>query len=253
MKTRSLLTLAFCASIASSACGNRARNAADVAPPPLPAPTRPTDVLVSAHFGQPNATVESLGQIMGQSIPAPLLLALGLGVDSTIISASDLTQPMDMFLIGTAEHPELVFVFTPTPAAQFRSTLTNRFRLVRAENLGERLDPQNAAPNAPPPRGTRCAIVGVPGPNPQRLVCANRLSGLERAGRFAAYESQRLAAEHRDLAIDVDGATVREALTPLLTRAIDENSQALAASAADERRRHDRAPDLGDPEAAFAI
>jgi hypothetical protein len=208
-------------------------------------------VLVSAHFGQPRATVATLGQIVGTQIPFELGLALLLGVEGMVFVASDTAQPIDVFVTGTVDHPDLVYVLTPQPAERFRSTLSNRFRLVRQEGLGERLDPQNAGPRANV-RGTRCAIVGVPGALPQRLVCANRLEALEHAGRFAAYESQRLHDEHGDLLVDVDGATARNTLTPVLTRAIDENTQSLAANAAEERRRHDREPDLGDPEAALS-
>ncbi|MEI8254730.1 MAG: tetratricopeptide repeat protein, partial [Deltaproteobacteria bacterium] len=243
------LALTFTVSSAL-ACGHRAATRPDVTAAVLPPPVRPNDVLLSAHFGQPRATVDALSTLTGSRIPFELGLALALGVDGTVMAASDTTRPIDLFVTGTPQHPDVVFVFTPATASQFRSTLSNRFRLVRVETLGERLDPQNQPARAPA-RGTRCAIVGVPGPLPARIVCASRLEALEHAGRFAAYESQRLADTRGDMAIDVDGATARAALAPLATRAIDENNQALAATAAEERRRHDHAPDLGDPEAAL--
>ncbi len=238
--------------VALFACGHRTPARPDVAAAVLPPPPRPSDVLLSAHFGQPRATVDALSALTGQRIPFELGLALALGVDGTVMAASDTTRPIDLLVTGTIEHPDVVFVFTPATASQFRSTLSNRFRLVRVETLGERLDPLNQPPRVAP-RGTRCAVVGVPGPLPARIVCANRLEALEHAGRFAAYESQRLADTRGDVMLDVDGATARSALGPLATRAIDENNQALAATAADERRRHARAPDLGDPEAALNI
>ena len=231
------------------ACGHRSSASPDVAPRALPPPPTPTDVLLTAHFGQPRTTVDALSQVVGSRIPFELGLALVLGVDSTVLAASDTSQPIDFLVTGTAEHPEVVFALTPGPANQFRSTLGNRFRLVRVETLGERLDPQNAGAGAV--RGTRCAIVGVPGPVPSRIVCSSHLESLERVGRYAAYQSQRLSGDHHDVIADVDGATARTAIVPMLQHAIDENTQSLAASAADERRRHDRAPDLGDPEAAL--
>src|SRR6185369_6940564 len=95
-----------------AACSHHPTARPDVAPPPLPPPTRPTDVLVSAHFGQPRATVEALSALTGSRIPFELGLALALGVDGTILAASDTSQPIDFFVTGTADHPDVVFVLT---------------------------------------------------------------------------------------------------------------------------------------------
>jgi hypothetical protein len=213
----------------------------------LPPPARPTDVIALAHFGQPQATVSSVGTLLGTPVPFQIALAV-LGFDSTLLSASDLTQPIDVVMTGSGEQPDVLVVFTPAALSSFRATLSGRYRFVPMSGVGDRLDPRTGTAS-----GLRCAVVGVPGDVPSRIVCATRLEALDHAARFAAYESQRRAGEHADAIVDVDGAGARAAFLSSVQRSLQDTTQDLAQTAADERRRHTAPPAFGDPEAVIAI
>jgi hypothetical protein len=241
------LALGACGRSSSSTAPAAARDAAPPAPPP---PARPAGLLLEAHFGQPRATATALGQLMGSRLPLELGLALSLGISSTVLSAADLTRPLDVVVAGTAEQPHVVWVFTPGAQNLLRSTLAARYRLTPVPGLGDQLEPRT--PGAARSREAHCALVHVPGPA-ERIVCSQQPEGLAYAGRYAAYAAQQRAEETGDGWMELDGAAARTVLWPRVRRSVEALAQELAGSAATARREHVRPPDFGDPEAVVAM
>jgi hypothetical protein len=213
----------------------------------LPAPERPGDLVAVAHFGSPQATVTAAGNVLGTAIPFQIALAV-LGFDSTVLAASDLTQPIDLAVVGSGEHPDLLVSLTPGALSAFRPTLSGRYRFTPMPDVGERLDARSGTGE-----GLHCAVVGVPGPLAARIVCATRVEALAHAARFLAFESQRRAAEHTDLVVDASGPAARALVVSNVEPPLEDLVRSLAETAADARRHHVEAPALGDPEAVVAI
>lgn len=217
----------------------------------LPPPQRPEDVLAEVHFGQPRASVTTLGTMLGTRLPFELGLSLALGIDSTILAATDTSKPMDVVILGRERPTDALLVLTPGASNTLRNTLSARYRLTPIAGLGERLDPRT--PQGRRNHGPHCAIIGVQSTIPSRIVCANRFEALARAGRYAAHLSQRRADDSTDALVEIDGSVARTALLPTLRRAIEDLARGLAQSAAEQRRVHTRPPDFGDPEALVAM
>ena len=214
----------------------------------LPPPTRPSNVFAEVHLGQPRATADSAGQIMGTHLPLELGLAVGLGVDSTVLSAVDTSRPIDAVFVGTGSRPEMLVVLTPSDESQMRTVLQTRYRFVPVEGLGDQLEQISGRSQA-----LRCALVAVPGLPSSRVVCASRAGALEHAGRYAAYESAAHANDHNDLVLDADGSAARTALLPIVQQMLDSAGRSLQASASDPQAIHTPTPSYGDPHALAAL
>ncbi len=215
----------------------------------LPPPARPVDVLAEAHFGHPRSTVERLGRLVGMRVPLDLGLALGLGVDSSVLSAGDTHRPIDVIVTGTAERQDMLLVFTPASNSQLRPTLSGRFRFTPVAGLGERLDPRDAHRD----QRLHCAVVSVTGTIDRRIVCTERAEALTHAGRWAAFRSAERADDTHDMTFETDPATTRRVMLPQLRHALDDFTRSASTEASRERRQHDRPPDFGDPEAVIGI
>ncbi|MBL8682321.1 MAG: hypothetical protein JNK05_24345 [Myxococcales bacterium] len=221
------------------------RAPADAAPRALPPPTRPTNLLVAAHFGHPRESVRALGTLAGQNVPFEIGMSLVLGFDSTMIAAVDLSKPIDMIVTGTPDEREVTLAFVPSAPASLGSTLSTRFRLVRTEGVGEVLTARTPGGRD---GGWKCAVVGVQGPVPSRLVCSTADRALAQTARWVAQESARRAEEMDDAVFEVDGDSARQAFVPYFRRVIDQGGAMLGAAAQQARDDRPTPPDLGDPE-----
>lgn len=212
---------------------------------PLAAPTRPSDLLVSAHFGHPRESARAIAALAATPIPFEIGMSLMLGFDSTMLAAIDLSKPVDLVVTGTPDEREVTVAFIPASATALASTLATRFRTTRVQGVGEVLSPRAAQGRE---SAWKCAIVGVPSAVPSRLVCSTKDRSLEHAARWVAYESARREGESGDAVLEVDGASARASMVPYVRRVIEQGSTAMGASAAQAREERPTPPDLGDPE-----
>lgn len=243
---RSLFALSISTAVlASGACKPTPAPAQDAAPRALPPPTRPADLLISGHFGQPAASARALSSLASMAIPFELGMSLMLGFDSTMLAAVDLARPIDVAVTGTPEERDVTVAFFPAAAAGLRSTLSTRFRMVTVAGVGEKLEPRAQSSREP---AWRCAIVGAPGEVSSRLVCSTREAALASAARWIALESSRRADERDDALFELDGAAARSSVAPSIRRSIERLSALLGSSAQQARQEHSNAPQLGDPE-----
>lgn len=243
---RSVLALTIgTAVLANGACKPTPAPAQDAAPRALPPPTRPADLLLSGHFGQPAASARALSSLASMAIPFELGMSLMLGFDSTMLAAVDLAKPIDVAVTGTPEERDVTVAFFPAAPSGLRSTLSTRFRMVTVAGVGEKLEPRAQSGRDP---AWRCAIVGAPGEISSRLVCSTREAALGAAARWLALESSRRAEERDDALFEVDGATARSSIAPSIRRSVERLSALLGSSAQQARQEHSSAPQLGDPE-----
>ncbi|MFO0561838.1 MAG: hypothetical protein U0269_27750 [Polyangiales bacterium] len=243
--TRSLYALSISAAVLSSGACKKPQVTQDAAPRALPPPTRPANLLMSAHFGHPMSSVRRLAALASMNVPFELGMSLVLGFDSTMLAAIDLDKPADVVVTGTPDERDVTVAFFPAAQTSLRSTLSTRFRLTTVEGVGERLDlraPSNRE------QAWRCAIVGAPGEVSSRLVCSTSERALSSAARWTALVSSQRATEGDDGVLDIDGTSARAGLAPYLRRIIDQSSAMLGTSAQQARDEHTSAPDFGDPE-----
>jgi len=217
----------------------------DAGPRALPPPTKPADLLVTAHFGHPRESVRAVGALVGTVVPFEIGMSLVLGFDSTMLAAVDLSKPIDLVVTGTPERREVTLAFVPSAPASLGSTLSTRFRLVRTDGVGDVLTARTTGGRD---GGWKCAVVGVAGAVAPRLVCSTAERSLAQNARWVAQESARRGEETDDAVLEVDGDSARSALIPYMRRVFEEGGAALATAA--QQARDDRAtpPDLGDPE-----
>lgn len=238
-----LLALALSAQVFNGC--NKPQAPQDAGPRALPPPTRPTDLLVSAHFGHPRESVRAMGQLAAQPVPFEIGMSLVLGFDSSMLAAVDLSKPIDLIVTGTPEQREVTLAFVPSTPASLGSTLSTRFRLVRTDGVGDVLTPRTQGGRD---GGWKCAVVGVAGPVPSRLVCSSSERSLAQSARWVAQESARRADETGDAVFEVEGDSARQTLVPYLRRVLEQSGAMLGAAAQQARDDRPTPPDLGDPE-----
>jgi len=243
--TRSLFALSISAAALSSGACKKPQAIQEAAPRALAPPSRPANLLMSAHFGHPMSSVRRLSALASMNVPFELGMSLVLGFDSTMLAAIDLDKPADIVVTGTPDERDVTVAFFPAAASSLRSTLSTRFRLTTVEGVGERLDlraPSNRE------QAWRCAIVGAPGEVSSRLVCSTSERALASAARWTALLSSQRMTQADDAVLEIDGTSARAGLAPYLRRIVDQSSAMLGASAQQARDEHTSAPDFGDPE-----
>jgi hypothetical protein len=205
---------------------------------------------VSGRVARPSESVAALARLGGVRVPFEIGMSLVLGFDATVISAVDLSRPLELVVTGQPGQSAVTLALVPRAEQALRGALSSRFRLVAVPGLGERLELLGASP---PPDGWRCALVRVAGPASTRMVCANAEDALTRNARWVAQQSLRPSETTDDVALEIEGAPARAALGPYLRRALSQGAALLGQSEDDARSPSEPSRAFADPSATGAI